>query len=124
MVVVSAHVFPGFLTPVLILLFFPKSPTTFLTCFCRSEKQKYTVKKVCINRGSNLQPTGHESDMLTTEPPDGAKFKRPVDNTELENINITEIYMKKQYKSSITKNNKIKEKYIFDGVSLKGYVAS
>ena len=28
------HVFPGFLTPVLTQLFFPKPPTTFLTYFC------------------------------------------------------------------------------------------
>ena len=32
--------------------------------------------------------------------------------------------MKKQYKLSITKNHKIKKNYIFDGVPLKGYVAS
>ena len=32
--------------------------------------------------------------------------------------------MKKRYKSSITKNHKIKKIYIFDVVSLKGYVAS
>ena len=31
--------------------------------------------------------------------------------------------MKKQYKSSITKNHKIKKKN-FDGVPLKGYIAS
>ena len=42
---------------------------------------------------------------------------------ELKNIYITEIYMKKQYKSSITKNKKIKIKH-FDGIPLKGYVAS
>ena len=34
------------------------------------------------------------------------------------------MYMKKQYKSSITKNHKIKNNIIFDGVPLKGYVAS
>ena len=44
--------------------------------------------------------------------------------TELRNIYITEIYMKKQYKSSITRNHKIKKKIFFDGVPLKGYVAS
>ena len=44
--------------------------------------------------------------------------------TELENIYLTEIYMKKQHKSSITKNNKIEQKCFFDGVPLKGYVAS
>ena len=32
--------------------------------------------------------------------------------------------MKKQYKSLITKNHKNKKIYIFDGVPLKGYVAS
>ena len=30
------HVFSDFLTPVLTQLFFAKPPTTFLTCFCRS----------------------------------------------------------------------------------------
>ena len=34
----------------------------------------------------------------------------------LKNTFITEIYMRKQYKSSITKNHKNKDKYIFDGV--------
>ena len=32
--------------------------------------------------------------------------------------------MKKQHKSSIIKNHKIKNKNVFDGVPLKGYVAS
>ena len=27
-------------------LFFPKPPTTFLTCFCRGERRKYAGKKV------------------------------------------------------------------------------
>ena len=44
--------------------------------------------------------------------------------TELNYVNITEIYMKTQYKSSITKNHKIKKYVYFDGVPLKGYVAS
>ena len=44
--------------------------------------------------------------------------------TELEKIYIAEIYIKKQYKSLITKNHKIKQKKISDGVPLKGYVAS
>ena len=69
MAVGDAHVFPGFLSPVLTLLFFPKSPTTFLTCFCRGERRKYAGKKSRLNRGSNSQPPGHESDTLTTEPP-------------------------------------------------------
>ena len=36
--------------------------------------------------------------------------------TKLKNIYITEIYMKKEYKSSITKNQKIRKIYIFYGV--------
>ena len=65
----DTHVFPGFFTPVLTQLFFPKPPTTFSTCFCRGEGWKYAGKKSRLNRGSNLQPPGHESDALTTEPP-------------------------------------------------------
>ena len=69
MAVGDAYVFPGFLTPVLTQLFFPKPPTTFITCFCRGERRKYAGKKSRLNRGSNSQPPGHESDTLTTEPP-------------------------------------------------------
>ena len=69
MVVGDAYMFPGFLTPVLTQLFFPKPPTTFLTCFCRGERQKYAGKKSRLNWGSNSQPPGHESEILTTEPP-------------------------------------------------------
>ena len=65
----EAYVFPGFLTPVLTQLLFPKPPTTFLICFCRRERRKYAGKKVRLNRGSNSQPPGHEFDKLTTEPP-------------------------------------------------------
>ena len=69
MAVGDAYVFPGFLTPVRTQLFFPKPPTTYLKCFCRGERQKYPGKQIRLNRGSNSQPPGHESDMLTTEPP-------------------------------------------------------
>ena len=69
MAVGDAYVFPGFLTPVLTQLFFPKPPTTFLTCFCRAERRKYAAKKSHLNRESNSQPPGQESDTLTTEPP-------------------------------------------------------
>ena len=68
MTVGNAYVLPGFLTPVLTQLFFPKLPTTFLTCICRGERQKYAGKKSRLNRGSNSQPPGHESDTPTTEP--------------------------------------------------------
>ena len=62
-------VFPGFLTPVLTQCFVPKPPTTFLTCFCRGERRKYARKESRLNWGSNSQPPGRESDILTTEPP-------------------------------------------------------
>ena len=75
MAVSDAHVFSDLLTQVLTQLFFLKPQTTFLTCFCRGERQKYSRKQVCLN-GDNLgsisQPPGHESDTFTTEPP---KFK-------------------------------------------------
>ena len=63
------HMFPGFFTPVPTLHFFPKPLTTFLTCFCRGERRKYAGKKSRLNRGSNSQPPGYESDTLTTGPP-------------------------------------------------------
>ena len=69
MAVGDAYVSLGFLTPVLTQLFFPKSPTTFLTCFCRGDRQKYAGKKSRLNRGSNSQSTDYESDTLTTKPP-------------------------------------------------------
>ena len=69
MAVGGAYVFPGFLTPVLTQLFFPKPPTAFLHCFCKGERRKYAGKKSRLNRGSNSQPPGHESDTLTTEQP-------------------------------------------------------
>ena len=65
----SAHVFLGFLTPVLTQLFFPKPQITFLTCFSRGERRNYAGKNVRLNRVSNSQPPGHESDTLITEPP-------------------------------------------------------
>ena len=38
------HMFPGFLSPVLTQLFFPKPPPTFPRCYCRGEKRKYAFK--------------------------------------------------------------------------------
>ena len=68
MAVGDVYVFPGFLTPVLPHLFFPKPPTTFLIWFWKGERWKYAGKKSRLKRGSNSQPPGYESDMLTTEP--------------------------------------------------------
>ena len=50
-------------------VFFPKPPSTFLTCFSRGARRKYIGKKVRLNRVSNWQPPDHESDTLTTEAP-------------------------------------------------------
>ena len=66
---VHVYVFPTFLTPALTQLFFPKSPTTFPTVFCRGERRKYAEKKVRLNRGWNSQLPGRETNMLTTEAP-------------------------------------------------------
>ena len=74
MAVGDVHVFPGFLTPVLMQLFIPKPQTTFLTCFCRGERQKYSGKKVRLIWGLNLQPPGHEDNKLATEPPGQGPF--------------------------------------------------
>ena len=82
MAVGDAYVFPGFLTPVLTQLFFPKPPTTFLTCFGRGERRKYAGKESRLNRGSNSQPPDQESDTLTTEPPGrGISFSENVLST-------------------------------------------
>ena len=76
MVVSDTYAFPGFFTPVLTQLFFPKPLTTFLTCFCRGERRKYAGKKSRLNRGSNSKPPGHESDTLTTKPPGWGESKK------------------------------------------------
>ena len=69
-VISDAYAFPGFLTPVLTQLFFPKPPTTFLTYFCRGERRKYVGKKKSPQPGiEHTQAPGHEYDTLTTEPP-------------------------------------------------------
>ena len=89
MAVGDAHVLPGFLTPVLTQLFFPKPPTTFLACFCRGERQKYAGKKILLNWGSNSQPPGHESDMLATEPPRLGLNKKNYSFTLIKIVNIS-----------------------------------
>ena len=73
MAVGDAHVFPGFLTPVLTQLFFPKPPTTFLTCFSRGERRKYAGKKVRLNHGSNRH--NHQVMSQTRSPLSHTGFK-------------------------------------------------
>ena len=84
MAVCDTYVFPGFLTPVLTQPLFPRPPTTFLTCFCRGERRKYAAKKSRLNWGSNSQPLGHESDMLTTETPGQGVMKLKVSDLKSE----------------------------------------
>ena len=95
---VTHYVFPGFLTPVLTQLFFPKPPTTFLTCFCRGDRWKYTGKKSRLNRGSNSQPPGHESDMLTTEPPGWGKVLKA---DCLRNCNRNPLFLVKLFRYTV-----------------------
>ena len=54
MAVGDAYVFPGFLTPVLTQLFFPKPPTTFLTCFCRHGPDKSGRTEACMHERMHL----------------------------------------------------------------------
>ena len=67
MAVGDAHVFPGFLQPVLTQLSF-QSHRLFSHILSRGERRKYAEKKVHLKRESNSQPPGHESDTLTTDP--------------------------------------------------------
>ena len=48
----AAYVVPGFLTPVLTQLFFPKPSTTFLTCFCRDEVD---LRRVAVSEQWSLK---------------------------------------------------------------------
>ena len=64
MAVGDVHVIPRFLAPVLTQFSFPSHDY-----FSNMLQRKYAGKKVHLNRVSNSQPTGHESDTLKTEPP-------------------------------------------------------
>ena len=65
MAVRDAHVFPGFLTPVLTQISFQ----SHRLLFSHAAAESRGGKKFHLNWVSNSQPPGHESDMLTTEPP-------------------------------------------------------
>ena len=68
MAVGDAHAFPGFLKPILTQTSFQSHQLLFSQCFNRGERLKYAGEKVRLNRVSNSQPPGHESDTLNTEP--------------------------------------------------------
>ena len=67
MAVGDAHVFPGFLTPVLTKLFFQIHQLLFSHASAEVRGKKYAGKKVRLNQGLNSQPPDHEFDTLTTE---------------------------------------------------------
>ena len=69
MVAGDAHVFPGFLTSVPTQLSFQSHRLLFPHAFSRGKRRKYAGKKVRLNRVSNSQPPGHESDTFNTELP-------------------------------------------------------
>ena len=61
MEVSQAHVFPGFLTPVLTQLFFPKPRLLFSNTYAEVRHEN-TPERRRLNCGLNSQPPGHESD--------------------------------------------------------------
>ena len=67
------HVFSGFLTPVLTPLSFQRRYLLFIhsSAEVKGENKK---KKVHLNRVSNSRPPGHESNTLTTEPPERSPY--------------------------------------------------
>ena len=76
MTVGDAYVFSGFLTPVLIQLSFQSHQLLFSHASAEVRGENMPQRKVRLNRGSNSQPSGHESDTLTPEPSkQGTKIK-------------------------------------------------
>ena len=69
MAVGDAYVFPGFLTPVPTQISFQSHQLLFSHASAEVRGENKTGKKFGLNQVSNSQPPGHESDMLTTEPP-------------------------------------------------------
>ena len=68
MAVGDTHVFPGFLTPVLLQISFQSHQLLFSHALAEVRGEKYARKKFRLNRVSNSQLPVHESNTLTTEP--------------------------------------------------------
>ena len=66
MAVGDAHVFLGFLTPVITQLSFQSHRLLFSHASAEVKGEKFDGKKVRLNRVSNSQAPGHESDTLAT----------------------------------------------------------
>ena len=69
MAVGDVFMFHGFLTPVLTQFSYQSHRLLFSHASAKARGEKYAGKKSRLNRGSNSQPPGHESDTFTTEPP-------------------------------------------------------
>ena len=71
MAVGDAHVFPGFLIPVLTQLSFQSHKLLFSHASVEGSGENRARKKGRLNQISNSQPPGHTSHTLITEPPRG-----------------------------------------------------
>ena len=70
MAVGEARVFPGFLTQVLTQISFQSHRLLFPHASAEVRSENTPERKVRLNRVSNSQPPSHESETLTTEPPE------------------------------------------------------
>ena len=86
MAVGDAHMFPGFLTSKLRQLSFQSHRLLFSHAFSKGARRKCAGNKVNLNQRSNLQPPGHESDTLTTEP-SGRGFRFEPATSAAESVN-------------------------------------
>ena len=93
MAVGDAYVFPGFLTPVLTQLFFPKPPTTLLTCFCRVRGENTPERKVAStgDRTHNHQVMSPTRSPLSH--PGGAWKRRDI---EIETLRVRKTDIQKE----------------------------
>ena len=69
MAIGDAHVFPGFLTTVVIQLLFKSHQLLYSCASAEVTGIDMPERSACLKRVSNSQPQGHDSDELTTEPP-------------------------------------------------------
>ena len=74
MVICDAHVFPGFLTPVLTVLSFQSHRLLFSHALAEVRGENTPERKFASTGYRSHNHQGHESDTLTTEPPGWANF--------------------------------------------------
>ena len=83
MAISDAHVFLGFLTPVLTKISFQSHRLLFSHASADVRGENTPEKKFCLNRVLNSQPPGHESNTLTTEPPGRATIMITMQTTTM-----------------------------------------